>query len=110
MALTFSAATKAILSERWDVLVIGALFDESRALELMQTLRSEEAYPKVPIVGIRGAKVARYLPPEVFDLPMKLLGAVDVIDIGAIPDDPVGNAQIGVRIRAAAKAGSTPGG
>jgi hypothetical protein len=60
-------------------------------------------------VGIRGAKIARYLAPEVFDMPMKLLGAVDVIDFGAIPDDPAGNAQIGVRIRAAANAGPAPG-
>ena len=102
IALTFSAAATAILREHWDVVIIGALFDESRALELMQVL-SSDAYPRLPIVGIRGAKIARYLAPEVFDVPMKLLGAVDVIDFGAIPDDGVGNAQIGARIRAAAK-------
>ena len=75
--------------------------EASRALELMALLGSDEAISRAPIVGIRGAKIARKLPPEVFDVPMKHLGAVDVIDLGAISDDAVGNAEIGVRIRAA---------
>lgn len=100
MALTFSAATRALRDQRWDVVIVGALFDESRALELMQLLRS---FPRVPIVGIRGAKIARFLSPEVFDVPMKLLGALDVIDFASIPDDATGNAEIGVRIRVAVR-------
>lgn len=101
MALTFSDACKALLHERWDVVIIGALFDESRALELMQLLRFDQAYPKVSIIGIRGAKIARSLQPEIFDMPMRMLGALDVIDFGSIPDNAAGNAQIGTRIRAA---------
>jgi hypothetical protein len=101
MAVTFSDASNALLHGRWDVVIIGALFDESRALELMQLLRFDEAYPKVSIVGIRGAKIPRVLHPDIFDMPMKMLGAVDVIDFGSIPDDAAGNAQIGSRIRAA---------
>lgn len=101
MALTFEDASRALLHGKWDVVIVGALFDESRALELMQLLRFEEAFPRVPIVGIRGAKIARTLQPEIFDIPMKLLGAVDVVDVGSIPDDAAGNARIGTRIRAA---------
>lgn len=101
MAVTFSDASNALLHQRWDVVIIGALFDESRALELMQLLRFDQAYPKVSIIGIRGAKIPRVLQPEIFDMPMKMLGAVDVIDFGSIPDDASGNAQIGTRIRAA---------
>ena len=101
--LPFSEARRALLDQPWDVVVVGALFDESRALDLMQLMRFHAAFPKVPIVGIRGAKIARIMKPEVFDLPMKQLGAVDVIDFSAIPGDAVGNAEIGVRIRVAAR-------
>lgn len=103
MALTFSDATSALLDGQWNVVIVGALFDESRALELMQLLRFDAAFPKVPIVGIRGAKIARSLQPEIFDIPMKLLGALDVIDFGSIADDAAGNAEIGSRIRAAVR-------
>jgi hypothetical protein len=101
MAVTFADASSALLRERWDVVIIGALFDESRALELMQLLRSDPAFPQVSIIGIRGAKIARSLQPEIFDMPMKMLGALDVIDFASIADDAAGNAHIGSRIRAA---------
>jgi PleD family two-component response regulator len=103
MALTLSDAMSALLRHRWDAVIIGAMFDESRALELMQLLSSSEAIPRVPIVGIRGAKIPRFVSPAIFDVPMKSLGAVDVIDFAAIPDDAAGNVEIGARIRAAAR-------
>lgn len=103
MALTLPDATRALLHQRWDVVVIGAMFHESRALELMQLLASSAAIPRVPVIGIRGAKIPRFVSPDIFDLPMRSLGAADVIDFAAIADDAAGNAEIGARIRAAAR-------
>jgi CheY-like chemotaxis protein len=103
MALTLSDAMSALRQHKWDVVVIGAMFHESRALELMQLLSAKQGLPATPIVGIRGAKIPRLVSPDIFDLPMRSLGAVDVIDFAAIPDDAAGNAEIGTRIRAAAR-------
>ena len=103
MALTLPDAMSALRQHKWDVVVIGAMFHESRALELMQLLSATEARPKTPIIGIRGAKIPKLVSPDIFDLPMRSLGAVDVIDFAAIPDDAAGNAEIGARIRAAVR-------
>jgi hypothetical protein len=103
MALTYREAMSALTRHVWDVVLIGSLFDESRALELMEWLISGGAMSKAPIVGIRGAKIPRMVSPQVFDLPMRSLGAVDVIDFASLLDDDAGNAEIGQRIRAAAQ-------
>jgi PleD family two-component response regulator len=101
MALTFSEATSALRDQNWDLVIVGSMFHESRALELMELLSSQKALARMPVVGIRGAKIPRLTSAESFDVPMKALGAVDVIDFASIPDDDAGNAQLGERIRAA---------
>jgi PleD family two-component response regulator len=103
MALTFSEAASNLVHHKFDVVLVGMMFDESRALELTQMILSNDSIPKVPIVGIRGAKIARIVDPNVFDVPMAELGAVDVIDFASIPDDDAGNARLGARIRACIK-------
>ena len=104
MALTLAEALEALAKTRYDLLIIGMLFDESRALELMHAVRADSALADLPVVGIRGAKFVRAIKPEVFDVPMIALGAADLIDFGAIPDDEVGNRLIGRRLRACLRA------
>ena len=76
---------------------IGMRFDESRGLELPGRLQAAGvALP--PFVGMRGARTAAATSPQVFDLPMWALGARDVIDFGAIPDNETGNRHIAERL------------
>lgn len=98
MALTLPRALEALATRRFDCIVIGMLFDESRALELAETIAARSPETRPAMVGIRGAKVVRAVSPHVFDVPMLALGARDVIDVGTIPDDAAGNALIGARI------------
>jgi PleD family two-component response regulator len=103
VATTFSQAMAALARQRFDVVLIGMLFDESRALEFMRAIRADERLAGIPVIGMRGAKTARPISPELFDVPMFALGAADVIDFAAIPDDEAGNAHIAARIRACIK-------
>jgi PleD family two-component response regulator len=107
MALTMAAVMQELAQAEFDLIIIGMLFDESRALELLQTLKSSEKTARIPVVAIHGAKIPKSVSPDLFYLPARALGACDVIDFGAIADDPVGNEQIRQRMRrCAAKAHS----
>lgn len=86
----------------FDLVLIGMVFDESRALELMRRIMADPTLHKAPIVGIRGARTGyRVLPPAVFDMPMRAMGAADVIDFRDIPNDEAGNASIRQRLHRA---------
>jgi hypothetical protein len=82
----------------FDLLIVGIRFDECRALELPSRMALDPALPKPPMVGIRGAKMAMRVSPEVFDTPMHAMGAVDIIDFSDIPNDEAGNAAVRQRL------------
>ena len=97
LAYTTQEALRLLADKPVDLLLIGMRFDESRGLELPARLQAAGvALP--PFVGMRGARTAAATSPEVFDLPMWALGARDVIDFGAIPDNATGNAHIAERL------------
>lgn len=91
-------ALAALRHESFDLLIVGIRFDESRALELLRRIEEEPSLHKPPMVGIRGAKMAHRVAPEVFDLPMRAMGALDVIDFSDIPSDEAGNATVRARL------------
>lgn len=97
LAYTTQEALRLLADKPVDLLLIGMRFDESRGLELPGRLQAAGvALP--PFVGMRGARTAAATSPQVFDLPMWALGARDVIDFGAIPDNETGNRHIAERL------------
>jgi hypothetical protein len=85
--------------ESFDLLIVGIRFDESRALELLGRMALDPTLRKpAAIVGIRGAKMAMRVSPEVFDIPMRAVGAGDIIDFSDIPNDEPSNAAVRERL------------
>lgn len=91
-------ALEALRRGAYDLLLVGIRFDESRALEFVRNIDAAPTLQKPPIVGIRGARTAYRLSPEVFDLPMRAMGARDVIDFGEIANNEAGNAAARERL------------
>ena len=99
IVFTSAEALEALRSESFDLLILGMRFDESRALEFLQRIHADPALgPLPPIVGIRGAATPVVIAPQHFDLPMWAMGACDVIDFYAVPDNEAGNRHIRERL------------
>jgi CheY-like chemotaxis protein len=99
VALTCAEALEALEGDGLDLLILGMRFDESRALEFLQRIHADRALqPLPPIVGIRGAASPVVMAPQHFDLPMWAMGACDVIDFYAVPDNEAGNRHIRERL------------
>jgi CheY-like chemotaxis protein len=99
IAFTSAEALDALKQEAFDLLILGMRFDESRALEFLQRIHADPALgPLPPIVGIRGAATPVVIAPQHFDLPMWAMGACDVIDFYAVPDNEAGNRHIRERL------------
>jgi CheY-like chemotaxis protein len=91
-------ALDALRHGSFDLALVGIRFDESRALELLRRIQSEPDIRMPPLVGMRGARTAYRVLPEVFDIPMLAMGARDVIDFSDIPNDAAGNAAVRERL------------
>ena len=99
VVFTSAEALDALKQEAFDLLILGMRFDESRALEFLQRIHADPALgPLPPIVGIRGAATPVVIAPQHFDLPMWAMGACDVIDFYAVPDNEAGNRHIRERL------------
>lgn len=98
VAFTMAEALAALAPGAFDLLIVGMRFDESRALEFVQRVRQDASLEGLPIIGIRGAAAPMVIAPQHFDLPMWALGACDVIDFNAIPENEAGNRHIRERI------------
>lgn len=97
LAYTTEEALRLLRQHRFDLVLIGLRFDESRGLELPGRIQAEGL--EMPrFVGMRGARAPAAISPQVFDLPMWALGARDVIDFGAVPDSEAGNRHIAERL------------
>jgi CheY-like chemotaxis protein len=99
VVFTSAEALDALKQEAFDLLILGMRFDESRALEFLQRIHADPTLgPLPPIVGIRGAATPVVIAPQHFDLPMWAMGACDVIDFYAVPDNEAGNRHIRERL------------
>jgi len=97
LVYTTDEALRLLRRHRFDLLMIGLRFDESRGLELPGRIQAE-GLEMPPFVGMRGARTPAAISPQAFDLPMWALGARDVIDFGAIPDNEAGNRHVAERL------------
>ena len=68
----------------FDMVLIGMRFDESRGLELMQRVSANTTFARMPVVGVRDAPV-RPGTLQAFDVPMRTLGAQEIVDLGVVP-------------------------
>jgi CheY-like chemotaxis protein len=102
LVYTTDEALRLLRQHRFDLVMIGLRFDESRGLELPGRILTE-GLETPPFVGMRGARTAAAISPQAFDLPMWALGARDVIDFGAIPDNDTGNRHIAERLARSAR-------
>ncbi|TAK86971.1 MAG: hypothetical protein EPO20_05825 [Betaproteobacteria bacterium] len=98
VVLTTSAALETLKRDAFDLLLVGMRFDESRAPEFVERIHKDPTLKRPPIVGIRGAAREVVISPRHFDLPMWAMGACDVIDLSAIPNNGVGNRSIRERL------------
>jgi CheY-like chemotaxis protein len=99
VVLTMDAALETLKrDDAFDLLLVGMRFDESRALEFVERIHNDPAFSRPPIVGIRGAAREVVISPRHFDLPMWAMGACDVIDLSAVPNNDVGNRNIRERL------------
>lgn len=108
LVFTTAEALKALKRDAFDLLIIGMRFDESRALEFLAGIAKDATLNRPPIVGIRGAAAEVVISPQHFDLPMWAMGACDVIDFSAVPDNEVGNQHIRERLIRCARGAANP--
>jgi hypothetical protein len=83
------------LRQGFDLIVIGAHFDGSRGVDtLVEVMRH---HPRCPVVCLRAAPFGSRLGAATFDAYSTAcleLGADDVLDLLAFPDDDEGNARV----------------
>ena len=85
---------RALDEEPCDMLLVGAQFDESTAVAVLErVLAREEAFPVVCVRGLRFSRIGR---PALDSLRLALseLGAQNFIDLLEYPDDEAGNARV----------------
>ena len=94
---TLTDARAALKGDSFDMIMIGVHFDESRMFELLQQVRADGRYARVPVVCFRGIPAASAedsLAPEPIEAACKAMGASAFLDMTAFSDDAIGNAAI----------------
>lgn len=90
------AEARVRLHERpYDLVVIGAHFDSSTALDLIQeVLRGEATCPVICVHCVPFATPSARRSFEAFRLASSALGAAEVLNLLEFPDDEAGNARV----------------
>jgi CheY-like chemotaxis protein len=94
---TLLGAKAALKGNRFDMIMIGVHFDESRMFELVEHLRADGRYADLPVVCFRGILIADSqdsFAGESIEIACKALGANSFFDLIAYPDDAMGNAAV----------------
>jgi CheY-like chemotaxis protein len=94
---TLIEAQAALKGNPFDLVMIGLHFDESRMFDLLEQVRADARYARVPVVcfhGILSANPQDDLKLEPIEVACKALGANVFFDLLAYPDDTAGNAAI----------------
>ena len=94
---TLADAHTALKAERFNMIMIGVNFDESRMFDLLQHVRADSKYSRVPVVCFRGiitpATEVKFALEEV-ELACNAMGANTFFDLMAFPDNNLGNAAV----------------
>jgi hypothetical protein len=93
---TLSAAQETLKGDRFDIIMIGVHFDESKMFDLLRYVRADESYGLAPVVCFRGIELEE-AEGKTFETnceaACKAVGA-SFFDLTAFPDDHLGNAAV----------------
>ena len=91
---TCAEAKKRLHAATYELVVIGAHFDESSSLQLLQEVL--ELRPAGPIICVRvtSTNLGRQQSFDAFRTACSALGAAEALDLLAFPDDEAGNARV----------------
>ena len=90
-----ASLVRALATERHDLIIVGAHFDESNVIDALKEAVSRAA--RTPVVCLRGTGFVSALGAgtvEALRLASEALGADCFIDLGRFPDDAAGNARV----------------
>lgn len=85
------------LARKFDMIIIGTRFDESRMLDLLRHLHALEKTNHIPIVCFRGMLSVPVTDPAIAEglsLACEVLGARAFYDFASYPNDQIGNAAV----------------
>ena len=92
---TLVDAQQALRSDKYDMIVVGVLFDESRMFDLLRFVRTEETHRTTPIVCVRSQlAISSRAILESLEIAVKALSANAFLDLQNFPDDADGNARL----------------
>ena len=90
---TLSDARAALKAGDFHLIMIGLSFDESRMFDLLQYIRADAKYDRVPVVCFRGIIEGNFAS-EGIKAACQAMGANAFFDLLAYSDDAVGNAAL----------------
>jgi DNA-binding response OmpR family regulator len=88
---TMSAARHALEELRFDLVVIGVYFDDSRMFDLVRAIRADETHNEVPILCVRGKPGFTAIAGRTLEMTVKALAADAFIDLLHFSDDAAGD-------------------
>lgn len=91
---TMAEARQALAGSRYDLVAIGAYFDDSQMFELVRTVRNHETQSEVPIVCVRGGPAFTAVTARTLEETLKALAADEFIDLVHFGDEQSGNAAL----------------
>ena len=92
---TMADAQDALAGEPFDLVMIGAYFDESRMFDLLRQVRADARYANVPVICFRGVvPVVNHFNREDVDVACRSIGATAFFDLAEFSDDAAGNAAV----------------
>jgi len=94
---TLSDADAALKADGFNMVMIGVHFDESRMFDLLEHVRVDANYSRVPVICFRGAIIADTeieFAMEGTEVACKAMGANAFFDLLAFTDDALGNAAV----------------
>lgn len=92
---TLGQAQAALRAARYDMVIVGVLFDESRMFDLLRLVRADERHRSAPIVCVRSQlAISSRTILEGLEIAIKALTANAFLDLQNFTDDAQGNARV----------------
>jgi len=92
---TLDAAGRALAGPRFDIVLVGVHFDESRMFDLLRQLRTTAPHAGLPVVCVRSHQfVSPAITIEGLEIAAKALGCKLFLDLTKYSDDAQGNAEV----------------
>jgi CheY-like chemotaxis protein len=91
---TMPEARQALAAARYDLVAIGAYFDDSQMFELVRAVRSDPGHRATPIMCVRGAPGFTAVTARTLEATLKALAADAFVDLVHFGDEESGNAAL----------------